>query len=109
MNVASRLPDSSAAALADRPMQTAKPAFLGFGLGLRHQHYDEILSGNPDIDWFEVISENYMIPGGQPLRTLDLIRERPADADPPKAVAPAPAGDRNANAEQQGVRTVVRR
>jgi hypothetical protein len=38
---------------------------------------------------------------------LDLIRERPADADPPKAVAPAPAGDRNANAEQQGVRTVV--
>lgn len=38
---------------------------------------------------------------------LDLIRERPGDADPPK-VAPAPAGDRNANAEQQGVRTVVR-
>ena len=76
MNVASRLPDSSAAALADRPATSAKPPFLGFGLGLRHQHYDEILSGNPPIDWFEVISENYMLPGGQPLRTLDRICER---------------------------------
>ena len=46
MNVASRLPDSSAAPLADRPANSAKPPFLGFGLGLRHQHYDEILSGN---------------------------------------------------------------
>ena len=65
MNVASRLPDTSAAALADRPAASAKPPFLGFGLGLRHQHYDEILSGHPPIDWFEVISENYMLPGGQ--------------------------------------------
>ena len=61
MNVASRLPDTSAAAPADRPVQSAKPPFLGFGLGLRAQHYDEILNGNPPIDWFEVISENYMI------------------------------------------------
>ena len=76
MNVASRLPGSSAAPLADRPATSAKPPFLGFGLGLRHQHYDEILSGNPPIDWFEVISENYMLPGGQPLRTLDRICER---------------------------------
>jgi len=76
MNVASRLPNSSAAALADRPMEQAKPPFLGFGLGLRHQHYDEILAGNPPIDWFEVISENYMLPGGQPLRVLDQICER---------------------------------
>src|SRR5260370_34177492 len=57
-------------------MQPAKPPFPGFGLGLRPQHYDEILDGNPEIDWFEVISETYMIPGGQPLRTLDRIRER---------------------------------
>src|SRR6195256_5815340 len=76
MNVASRLPDSSAAALADRQKDAVKPPFLGFGLGLRHQHYDEILAGNPPIDWFEVISENYMLPGGQPLRVLDQIRER---------------------------------
>src|SRR3954467_8766284 len=76
MNVASRLPNSSVAALADRPVNSAKPPFLGFGLGLRAQHYDEILNGDPPIDWFEVISENYMLPGGQPLRVLDRIRQR---------------------------------
>lgn len=53
-----------------------RPPYLGFGLGLRPQHYEDILSGNPDIDWFEVISENYMVPGGKPLRILDRIRER---------------------------------
>jgi len=53
-----------------------KPPYLGFGLGLRPEHYDEILSGEPNVDWFEVISENYMIPGGKPLRVLDQIRER---------------------------------
>ena len=57
-------------------MNSTKPPFLGFGLGLRAQHYTEILEGNPAVDWFEVISENYMIPGGQPLRILDKIRER---------------------------------
>lgn len=31
------------------------------------------LNGNPPIDWFEVISKNYMLPGGQPLRILDRI------------------------------------
>lgn len=51
-----------------------KPAFLGFGLGLRPQHYNEILNSRPPIDWFEIISENYMVPGGQPLRILDKIR-----------------------------------
>jgi uncharacterized protein (UPF0276 family) len=34
------------------------------------------LDGDPEVDWFEVISDNYMIPGGQPLRMLDQIRER---------------------------------
>jgi uncharacterized protein len=53
-----------------------KPESLGFGLGLRPQHYAEILESTPPIDWFEVISENYMIPGGQPLRMLDAITER---------------------------------
>ncbi|MGZ5915791.1 MAG: DUF692 domain-containing protein, partial [Methyloceanibacter sp.] len=57
-------------------MSTKRPPFLGFGLGLRAQHYREILDGTPKVDWFEVISENYMIPGGQPLRMLDQIRER---------------------------------
>ena len=53
-----------------------KPPYLGFGLGLRPQHYADILEGNPNVDWFEVISENYMVPGGQPLKMLDRIRER---------------------------------
>ena len=57
-------------------MSTTKPTFLGFGLGLRPQHYREILDSTPKVDWFEVISENYMIRGGQPLRMLDQIRER---------------------------------
>jgi uncharacterized protein (UPF0276 family) len=57
-------------------MGTDKPPFLGFGLGLRPQHYAEILEGSPKVDWFEVISENYMVDGGQPLRMLDRIRER---------------------------------
>ncbi len=76
MNVASQLPVSPAAARAETSVPSAKPPFLGFGLGLRAQHYDEILSSNPPIDWFEVISENYMLPGGQPLRILDQIRAR---------------------------------
>src|ERR1700709_2900975 len=74
MNIASKL--SPAASPADCSTFAAKPPVLGFGLGLRAQHYDEILNGNPPIDWFEVISENYMLPGGQPLRVLDRIRER---------------------------------
>jgi uncharacterized protein len=53
-----------------------KPPYLGFGLGLRAQHYREILDGSPAIDWFEIISENYMIPGGNPLRMLDQVAER---------------------------------
>ena len=50
------------------------PAFLGFGLGLRTEHYNQILDTKPDVDWFEALSENYMIPGGKPLNFLDRIR-----------------------------------
>lgn len=50
--------------------------FLGFGVGLRRVHYPHILAQWPDVDWFEVISENYLIPGGRPLAILDRIRER---------------------------------
>jgi uncharacterized protein len=53
-----------------------KPPYLGFGLGLRPQHYSEILDGDPAVDWFEIISENYMVPGGRPLAMLDKIRAR---------------------------------
>ncbi|MFN3624291.1 MAG: DUF692 domain-containing protein [Hyphomicrobium sp.] len=55
---------------------SARPPYLGFGLGLRPKHYTDILEGSPDVDWFEVISENYMVPGGNPLRVLDQIRAR---------------------------------
>ncbi len=49
---------------------------LGYGLGLRTDHYEEILKGEPNIDWFEIISENYMVEGGKPLYYLDQIAER---------------------------------
>jgi len=49
---------------------------LGHGLGLRTVHYPDILNGAPRVDWFEIISENYMIPGGRPLAVLDQVRER---------------------------------
>jgi uncharacterized protein len=49
---------------------------LGFGLGLRVDHYDAILAGNPPVDWFEVLTENYLVPGGKPLDYLMRIRER---------------------------------
>lgn len=54
----------------------ARPPYLGFGLGLRSQHYPDILQGAPRVDWFEVLSDNYLVPGGQPLAILDRIRER---------------------------------
>ncbi len=48
---------------------------LGIGLGLRIPHYDDIFAHKPDIDWFEIISENFMIEGGKPLDTLRRILE----------------------------------
>jgi uncharacterized protein len=51
-----------------------KPAALGFGLGLRPVYYPDILEQKPPVDWFEIISENYMVPGGKPLAMLDRIR-----------------------------------
>jgi uncharacterized protein (UPF0276 family) len=47
---------------------------LGFGLGLRTVHYEDILATRPHVDWFEALSENYMVPGGKPLYYLDRIR-----------------------------------
>ena len=49
---------------------------LGFGLGLRVDHYEAILAGDPPIDWFEVLTENYLVPGGKPLHYLMRVRER---------------------------------
>jgi uncharacterized protein len=55
-------------------MQISKPPFLGFGLGLRTEHYNAILQTKPKVDWFEVLSENYLVPGGKPLDYLEKIR-----------------------------------
>jgi len=49
--------------------------YLGFGLGLRKEHYDTVLEERPGVDWFEIISENYMVEGGKPLDYLSRIRE----------------------------------
>lgn len=48
---------------------------LGFGLGLRTEHYESIISDRPQIDWFEIITENYLVPGGKPHYYLEKIRE----------------------------------
>ncbi len=49
---------------------------LGFGLGLRSPHYEHILTHWPDVDWFEIISENFMDNEGKAKQTLARIKER---------------------------------
>jgi uncharacterized protein len=49
-------------------------ASLGFGVGLRRCHYAQILDQQPPMDWFEVISENFMVQGGRPLQVLEGVR-----------------------------------
>lgn len=51
-----------------------KPSPLGFGLGLRPIYYPDILDEKPAVDWFEIISENFMVSGGRPLAMLDRVR-----------------------------------
>ena len=48
----------------------------GFGLGLRTAHYGSFLAAPQRVDWLEIISDNYLVPGGKPLAMLDAIRER---------------------------------
>lgn len=62
-------------------MTLCQDPFTGFGLGLRPQHFPDILGpdGTQDlgrVDWFEIISENFMAVGGMPLRNLMAVRER---------------------------------
>ena len=49
----------------------------GFGLGLRTEHYADFRARPPrdwGLDWLEIISDNYLVPGGRPLAHLDAIR-----------------------------------
>ena len=50
--------------------------FSGFGLGLRRTHYADFLEGRVPVDFVEVISENYMVDGGKPLRVLEQVRAK---------------------------------
>jgi uncharacterized protein (UPF0276 family) len=48
---------------------------LGFGLGLRREHHRDVVeAGAPGVGWFEVISENFMVAGGNPRRVLERVR-----------------------------------
>jgi uncharacterized protein (UPF0276 family) len=58
-------------------MTTSRLPSAGFGLGLRTAHYAEIAASTPagtGVDWFEILSENYMDAGGKPLAMLDMVR-----------------------------------
>ena len=57
-------------------MATSNPRFSGYGLGLRKEHYSDFLETSVAVDFVEVISENFMVAGGQPLHILRQIRER---------------------------------
>ncbi|MGO9836171.1 MAG: DUF692 domain-containing protein, partial [Polyangiaceae bacterium] len=46
---------------------------LGVGLGLRTVHYGRILESRPEVDWFEILSENYMQTAGRPLHFVDAV------------------------------------
>ena len=50
--------------------------YIGHGVGLRTRHYARALAGELDVDWVEVISENFLATGGRPLRTLETVREQ---------------------------------
>lgn len=55
-------------------------ALDGFGLGLRPQHFPDILGDDPTstdgVDWFEILSENFIGVGGPPMRSMMSVRER---------------------------------
>ena len=62
-------------------MTRSEFATLGFGVGLRRPHYTRVLEadasdGAPQVDWFEIISENFMVEGGRPLEVLEGVRAR---------------------------------
>ena len=52
-----------------------KDHFLGFGLGLRTDHFQDVLMQKPKVDWLEVTSENFFVAGGKPKYYLHAIRE----------------------------------
>jgi hypothetical protein len=58
------------------PAHPPPPTFAGYGLGLRREHYRDFFETRVPVDFVEVISENFMVAGGQPLDILRRVRER---------------------------------
>lgn len=50
--------------------------YLGYGLGLRVEYYESLLEQPGNVEWLEIVSENYMVAGGRPLAWLEKFRER---------------------------------
>jgi uncharacterized protein (UPF0276 family) len=48
----------------------------GFGLGLRTTHYADFIHAPQRVDWLEIVSDNYLVPGGKPLHFLDTLRSQ---------------------------------
>jgi uncharacterized protein (UPF0276 family) len=46
----------------------------GCGIGLRKEHFDDVLSGRPEVAFFEVVTENFLVDGGRPLAVLEAVR-----------------------------------
>jgi uncharacterized protein len=64
--------------IAHRAADAMRPSplpYLGHGVGLRPVHYAHVIEDHPAVDWFEVISENFMVAGGNPRRVLRKVRE----------------------------------
>ena len=60
----------------NRDRSDGRPSFLGHGVGLRRDHFERVLSDPAAVDWFEALSENFMVEGGRPLDVLTRVRER---------------------------------
>ena len=77
---ASPSPNGTPPYASTREGAAADAPFLGVGVGLRTAHYADILERGASealgVDWFELLSENYMVDGGRPLRIVSQIRER---------------------------------
>jgi uncharacterized protein len=58
----------------ERAGSVAKWPMLGFGAGLRAEHYEDVLAGSTGVDWFEAITENYVETKGRPLAVLETVR-----------------------------------
>ena len=60
----------------NRHSRKLAPPHLGFGVGLRSAHFDHVLKERPPVDWFEIVSENFMDTGGRPMHVLEQVAER---------------------------------